>query len=361
MSSQSPFSDSHENDGSNNKNSRLVESLWFESERGGKRHVLGSGILCREDRQEILHWSAGYSDLIGGYKAVNLSFHPLPSGKYCLSRTRYAPDFSTALVGKTTNEQEKRPNLIARMFTHAWIITPETLRYFGNQPLSIYSALKHEKIGCCVARDGFIPAEVLSVKGTVGSIIRSLAKRSKSSLPSGEFDVLLEQTSSLIIYGKSCLLPWLNNQLNVMSAAQRNEISFCTSLKFSSKRPFKLTGIGKSKRELNRVNAKYLIPVWDVRRFTPTDITVEGKPFADPELIQIWECLKESFLGNRDKCNQSIQLWNQYRQTHSSSVESARESLLEWSTDAYRGLGRLQNKQPRQIRVMLDMLDALLQ
>ena len=119
-----------------------------------------------------------------------------------------------------------------------------------------------------------------------------------------------------------------------------------------------MTGIGKSTAELLRVRKQYNLPVWDVRRFAPITSGC-SKPFADDELIKLWECLKESLLGNKDKHQQGVELWNEYRDKHPATAESALETLLQWSLDAYRGLDAMQLKQTHQVHAMVDMLEEL--
>lgn len=337
----------------------LVESLWFESQIGGSRRECASGKICKEDRKEIYHWSAGYSDLLGGLRAFNLSFHPLPSGRFCLSRTFYASDFSSALKDVRPNKALSSDSSY-RLYTHAWVIPNQTLRYFGNHALALYRALQREEIGVTVNSGGVIAGQTPSACETVRCMIRTLASRSKSRLPSGEWEAMLESSGSLLVFGQSNLLPWFNRQLSVMSMRQREEISFCTSLRFSSRRPFQITGIGKSGRELRRAEKKFDLPVWDIRQNQTNSNPAEIKPFMDPELIQLWECLKECFWGDSSKYHQGVQLWNQYRQRHGASVDQARETLLEWSIDAYDGLEKMQMKHTQQVYAMVDMLDALL-
>ena len=119
-----------------------------------------------------------------------------------------------------------------------------------------------------------------------------------------------------------------------------------------------MTGIGKSNAELRRVRKHFSVPVWDVRRFNAKTSGC-SKPFADDELINLWECLKESFWGAKDRYQQGIKLWNEYRQKHPATAESALETLLQWSLDAYRGLDAMQFKQTQQVHAMIDMLDEL--
>ena len=120
----------------------------------------------------------------------------------------------------------------------------------------------------------------------------------------------------------------------------------------------KLFRCGKSNAELRRVRKHFSLPIWDVRRFA-AKTTGGSKPFTDPELIKLWECLKESLWGSKDKYQQGVELWNECRLKHPATAESALETLLEWSLDAYRGLDAMQFKQTQQVHAMVDMLDEL--
>ncbi|MBR5160568.1 MAG: hypothetical protein IKW80_02990 [Thermoguttaceae bacterium] len=356
-----------------------VESFWFETLSNGKRQPYGCGAVCQSDKREIYHWSPGYSDLLGGIHAVNVSFHPLPSGRYCLSRTFWASDFPSALrsarhsnVSLTRRQVDTSSleDLMAlrqqaametpkvRMFTHAWVIFPQTLRLFGSHPLSLYRALRKESIGCQVTPDGQVYGQSVSPKETVIATLKTLSRRKSLPLPNGEFDAMLEQDCSMIIFGKTNLLSWFDDRLSAMSVSERESTSFCTSLKFSPDRPFLMTGIGKSNAELRRVRKHFSLPVWDVRRFNAKTSGC-SKPFADDELIKLWECLKESLWGNKDKYQQGVELWNEYRQKRPAMAESALETLLQWSLDAYRGLDAMQFKQTQQVHAMIDMLEEL--
>ena len=357
-----------------------VESFWFETLSNEKRQPYGCGAVCQSDKREIYHWSPGYSDLLGGMRAVNVSFHPLPSGRYCLSRTFWASDFPSALrsarqsnVSYTRRQVDtsSMEELMAlrqeaametpkvRMFTHAWVICPQTLRLFGSQPLSLYKTLRKEQIGCQVTPDGQVYGQSVSPKETVIATLKTLSRRKSLPLPNGEFDAMLEQNCSMIVYGKTNLLSWFDDRLTAMSVSERESTSFCTSLKFSPDRPFLMTGIGKSNAELRRIRKQYNLPVWNVQRLTAKTMGC-SKPFTDPDLIKLWECLKESFWGSKDKYQQGVELWNEYRQKHPATTESALETLLQWSLDAYRGLDVMQLKQSQQIHAMIDMLEELI-
>ena len=357
-----------------------VESFWFETLSTGKRQPYGCGAVCQSDKQEIYHWSPGYSDLLGGLNAINISFHPLPSGNYCLSRTFWASDFPSALRNaRQTNvsltrhlvDASSMEELMAlkqqaamelpkvRMFTHAWAICPQTLRLFGAHPLSLYRALIKERIGYQVTPDGHVYGQSVSPQETVRATLKTLSHRKRLPFPNGEFDAMLEQDCSMIIFGKANLLSWFDDRLTTMSVSERESTSFCTSLKFSPNRPFLMTGIGKSNAELRRIRKQYSLPIWDVRQYT-SKTTGSSKPFTDPELIKLWECLKESLWGNREKYLQGVQLWNKYRKEHQTTADSALESLLQWSLDAYRGLDAMQFKKTQQVHAMVDMLDELI-
>lgn len=358
----------------------VVESFWFETLQSGKRQPYGCGKICQADRQEIYHWSPKYTEILGGTNAINISFHPLPSGHYCLSRTCFSSDFLSALHSvnpsnpswngqitdvssadelmslghRTTMEMPK-----VRLFTLAWVIPVETFRLFSSHALTLYRSLKTEAIGCQVTPDGQIEGRSVTPSQTVKSILKTLARRRRLPFPNGEFDALLKQDCSMIIYGKANLISWFDDRLTAMSVQERENTTFCTSLKFSPARPFLMTGIGASQKELRRIGQKFSLPVWDVRKRNAKSTDVV-KPFKDDELIKLWECLKGSLWGDRDKYAQGIQLWREYRNHHKATAESALASLLQWSLDAYRGLDAMQFKQTQQVHAMIDMLDELL-
>lgn len=378
---------------------RRIESVWLCSpaldvksepqpesllSRKGLPDVLAVGSVCDDDLGEILNWSIPRYDFLGGPRGKNLSFHPLPSGRYCLSCSFWAKDFPSALkyrrpeklvhqrihlVSADTNKPlAKQLNLIRcanafpeetyGLYTHCMIVSQDTLGCFANHPFILFEALRRGRIGCQRPEKGRIAGSELSTDATIRSLVHSLSQFHSSPVDYESFLLLAQREDSVVVFGRENLWNWFSGLFNQIAPSRRLDYSFCTAAPFSPQRPFHITGIGKNRMEWRRLKRDYgQIPRWNV---LPENTEKPPVKASDPDLIYLWRYLKESFWGDRDKFLQGIQLWKEYCQKNSSMVDSARESLLEWSVNAYQGIQGMQMKELRQMDAMMDMIDILL-
>jgi hypothetical protein len=94
--------------------------------KSGYHVVSRSPGLSESDTVTLSTWSPSHGALIvDAANRTSVNFHPMPGGRYALSRTCEGPPEHSGRGGR-------------QLYTHALIFDPETLRYSHHQPLAIY-------------------------------------------------------------------------------------------------------------------------------------------------------------------------------------------------------------------------------
>ncbi|MFZ5832915.1 MAG: hypothetical protein ACOY3P_22740 [Planctomycetota bacterium] len=221
-----------------------VEQAVFTSARtqraAGYHLVAQSGGVCEADARELAVWCPSHDSLLDDSpEAVSINFHPLPSGRYCVSRTTPAGWEYSGRGGH-------------RVYTQCLLVPPETLRRFGNNPFSLLRAAMAS--GLMQVHDD-VPQtlEPIGLPGRASPVDQALLARlavapgpeAMASLVQAALDNVClavcggEATGAAVIAGLfSCLPPEV-----------RTEFSFTTGLKFSSRRPFRLLAVSNDPSE----------------------------------------------------------------------------------------------------------------
>jgi hypothetical protein len=104
--------------------------------RDGYHLVSRSRGIGGSDAQAISMWSPSHESLIvDEHNRVSVNFHPLPGGRFALSRSCEGPPEYSGRGGR-------------QLFTHVLVLDEQALRTAGHQPFAVYrNALA---IGCLV-------------------------------------------------------------------------------------------------------------------------------------------------------------------------------------------------------------------
>ncbi|MDO4630043.1 MAG: hypothetical protein Q4C70_12750 [Planctomycetia bacterium] len=228
----------------------------------------------RMDLAEIRNWSAGSDDLISSAPlACSWNFHPLPSGKFCLSRTS-----RLALLFPKENSHQ--------VFTHGILIPPEFLKDYANNAISLCHHL--EKLGLWRAGlevmrqlwDGetggrthsepISNAEIMPVLRTLtmdgGAEAVRLETLNAFARTTGirRFSAILDQilgNFTTVLTGNAVPEMMMEALLDVLPVGCRTDFSFSTGLKFSPKRLFRVVFVGNSASEQDNVRYRYNLPM----------------------------------------------------------------------------------------------------
>ena len=196
--------------------------------RDGYQLAVASDGLSREDARAVSQWGPAHDALRdAGALAESFQFHPLPSGSYCLSRTTHqGPEYS----GRGG----------PRVFTQSFVLSPEVLRRFANHPFRVFEAL--------VASGRFAtsetrPLEAFALPGTA-SVIRP-NDLSRLQITPGPDTMLwlverIGDSAPWAIVARQPVLLLLRGLLDLLPVARRLDFSFCTGLRDSPRRPFRL-------------------------------------------------------------------------------------------------------------------------
>ncbi len=228
----------------------------------------------RMDLAEIRNWSAGSDDLISSAPlACSWNFHPLPSGKFCLSRTSRL----TLLFPKEDARQ---------VFTHGILIPPEFLKDYANNAITLFHHL--EKLGLWRAglevmrqlwdseTDGRTHTEPIS-NAEIMPVLRTLTMDGGAEAVRLEslnafarttgirrFSAILDQilgNFTTVLTGNAVPEMMMEALLDVLPVGCRTDFSFSTGLKFSPKRLFRVIFVGNSATEQDNVRYMYNLPI----------------------------------------------------------------------------------------------------
>lgn len=109
--------------------------MWFEQAiftslprrgRGGYHLVSRSNGVGGADAQAISSWSPSHGSLlVDEHNRVSVNFHPLPEGRFALSRSCEGPPEYSGRGGR-------------QLYTHALIVDERSLQAVGGQPFTLY-------------------------------------------------------------------------------------------------------------------------------------------------------------------------------------------------------------------------------
>ncbi|MDO4584740.1 MAG: hypothetical protein Q4D62_11625 [Planctomycetia bacterium] len=221
----------------------------------------------------MIRWSAREGDLIVPHSPVeSWNFHPLPSGNFCVSRTF---------------------RLEKQMFTHGLVIPPQLLDHYANNPFSLIFHLEQQGLWSAgrevtslllhrttPTTPGKVPVmRTLTVEGGCPPVHEERVRQEVQKWGTRRLvtflDTLLKNVST-IVFGQEKITSLLEVLFDLLPVGCRTEISFSTGLKFSTRRPFRIVGIGEDLLERERIATSFQIPIFSLReipspenRFSP--------------------------------------------------------------------------------------------
>lgn len=187
--------------------------------------------ITDELARELAHWGPPHDSLIASDEdASSLNFHPLRSGDFCISRTVYAGA-----------EYSSRAGL--RVYTQMLIVPAEGLAQFDNNPFSIWkAAVAGGRIHTLESPPPELPS--FSLLGHGATLSEEELADATAAL---EMDTVAELTTLLLEKPHVAVITEMGTEqliailFHLLPSEQRSRISFSTGLKFSPRRPFRLT------------------------------------------------------------------------------------------------------------------------
>jgi hypothetical protein len=223
-----------------------------ETDRGsGYQLVATSPGVCEADARELTMWCPSHDSLLDAApQAVSVNFHPLPSGLSCVSRT-------------TPSGWEYSGRGRPRIYTQCLLVPPAVFGRFANNPFAI---LKAATAAGCLRQLEKIPERLdpLRLAGRAAAVDVALLARLAAN-PGPQWMASLVQAAldsvSVAIVGGPPADQLIAGLLNCLPIECREEYSFSTGLKFSSRRPFRIVALSGEPEEQRRIERMYNVAV----------------------------------------------------------------------------------------------------
>lgn len=246
-----------------------VEQAIFTSAqtaRGEGYHLVSSSAgLSAADARALALWCPSHGALLEeGPAAQSVNFHPLPSGAYCVARTRP--------MGREPSGRRGE-----RLHTHCLVAAPDLLARFANNPFALLQAAVAGGALEAAEATPEAPLEPLALVGRARAVNAPLVERVKEQLGGERMTALLDAAIHRRPLGVCCRLPaddLFAALLNLLPVERRGEFSLSTGLKYSPRRPFQLLTAPRDAAEQNRLARQFQVTV--LRLDEPQDALMLG-------------------------------------------------------------------------------------
>jgi hypothetical protein len=224
---------------------RIDQAIFTSAETSrahGYQVVAASPGVGEDDGRELAAWGPSHDSLLAaGHGASSLNFHPLPSGRYCVSRTVPAGAEHSGRGGP-------------RIYTQCLLVPPEVLARFANNPFALARA--------AVANGSFrvedeVPRQLapLRLTGRAAAVDPDLLARLCAN-PGPEWLATLVQAAlacrSVAVAGGPPAEHLIAGLVNCLPPECRPEFSFSTGLRSCPRRPFRIMAVSNDCEELRR-------------------------------------------------------------------------------------------------------------
>lgn len=226
----------------------------------GYQLVAASPGLSEADAQVLTLWCPSHGGLLSeSPRAQSINFHRLPSGAYCLSRTRALGQEYSGRRGQ-------------RLHTHCLIVPAEGLARFNNNPFALLQAVIAGGVleRCETVQESSLPP--LPLVGRASAFNGPLVQRVLAGLGIERFCGLIETILHQRPIGLVCqysLEELLAAVVNCLPVECRTEFSFTTGLKYSAQRPFRLAAVADDLAEQNRLERQCGLTIVKVEQLAP--------------------------------------------------------------------------------------------
>lgn len=260
--------------------------------------------ISQDDARALATWGPSHDALGESADPESLNFFPLPSGGYCLARTDLAGAEYSGRGG-------------GQVYTQMLVIDRAGFARFASNPLALYSAAVAQ--GLFEVRD-HLPEHLspLELVGRATPLDRQVVSEVVQQHGLAWFTRLVEAliaNQPLGILGVTSPRVVLNAVLNCLPVECRGEVSFTTALRFSPRRPFRVTFLAPDLIEARRLSRAY-----DLNLLLAYD---EGMSQSEP--TQGWAGLLGQLLAQND--------WDLLRKFVSNAPQAQRlDSLNDWGS-----------------------------
>lgn len=195
----------------------------------GYHLVVASDGVTDEDAHALTMWGPTHDSLVeNAQEAESINWHPLPSGAYCVSRTRCS---GTEYSGRGEE-----------IYTHCLVVPAEVMARFSNNPFSLLkAAIADGRLEVLEKTPRTLPAFVL--RGKASPVSRQILGQMIRELGVEKFSLLIETVlgeNPLAVVTQVSTMHLMDAVLNSLPVDCRTAFSFTTGLKPSPRRPFRV-------------------------------------------------------------------------------------------------------------------------
>ncbi len=257
----------------------LVEQAIFTSAETaracGYQVVAASPGLAEEDRRALAAWGPSedaLSDPAPGSRSVN--FHPLPSGSHSISVTTAAGEEYSGRGGK-------------RFFTQCFAVPPAVLARFANNSFAVLAAIG---AGGRIRADQQVPSRLdpFPIIGRASAVDTLLLSRLGLDPGPAWMASLVQaalESPMVALVGPLPAEETIAGLVNCLPPPCRAACTFSTALRFSSRWPYRVIGLGSNSDELRRVRRSCQVTVLDLAQSPPEP------PLSHPWARLVYEVL----------------------------------------------------------------------
>ena len=208
----------------------------------GYHLVVASEGVTDDDAHALSVWGPSHDSLVeASDEAESINFHPLPSGSYCISRTR-----------RTGTEYSGRGD---EVYTHCLVVPVEVLARFSNNPFALVRAVIADgRIEIREHTPRCLPG--FALRGKASPVDRHLLEELVSELGREKMSSLIDESlqyDPLAIVTTRDARRLMEGLLNCLPLGHRPSFSFATGLKPSPRRPFRVQCLPKELKNLRQV------------------------------------------------------------------------------------------------------------
>ncbi len=213
-----------------------------EQQREGYQLARASRGITSEMARELSIWGPAHDSLISDvHEATSVNFHPLGSEHFVLSLT-------------TRNGSEYSGRGGGRIYSQILVLPREGMMRFDNHPLLVLEAVAAS--GRWMV-DPHLPDTLLSfrlVGGAAGTSADRIAKCRAlwGEEPMEQLATLLRGRAQVVLVADDDVEGLLSGALELLTPAERLQVSFSTGLRISQRRPFHLHVVPSCEQQIIR-------------------------------------------------------------------------------------------------------------
>ncbi|MCX7429291.1 MAG: hypothetical protein NTW96_27160 [Planctomycetia bacterium] len=243
----------------------LIEQAVFtsaETDRSaGYQIVAASPGLGEADLRELAAWGPSHGSLVDSSPdGVSFNFHPLKSGRYCVSRT-------------TSSGWEYSGRGAARVYTQCLVLPGDELARFANNPFAVLrAALAGGALE--VQREVSKRLEPLQLSGRSPAVDSALLARLSTNPGPRWLATIVTAVLArdrIAIAGSPAPEHVIAGLINCLPPECRTEFSFSTGLKCSSRRAFRIVTAPDDPAGQRRIEHQYHAAVLDLGQNPPAE------------------------------------------------------------------------------------------